>query len=119
MIRRLRLRLSLQAGHSREHHDCTDECDQRVSLDLFSPIEGASFLINAYCCLDSVVVVANNSLIRFERFRKSHDTGGRGTFSAALSPVGRSLPLKSASNRVTEAGGGGYIRRETLASILK
>jgi hypothetical protein len=38
---------------------------------IYSPsIKGASFLINAYCCLDSVAVVANNPLIRFEHFRK-------------------------------------------------
>jgi hypothetical protein len=41
-----------------------------VSLDYSPLIEGASFLINAYCCLDSVVVVANNSLFRFECSQK-------------------------------------------------
>ena len=68
-----------------------------LSLDYSPLVKGASFLINAYCCLDYVVVVANNSLIRLERFRESgnHDTGVLMpcTFSAALSPVGRSLPL--------------------------
>jgi hypothetical protein len=34
------------------HHDCTDEFDQGVSPLIYSPpIEGASFLINAYCYL--------------------------------------------------------------------
>ena len=102
------------------HHDCTDECDQGVSLDLFSPIEGVSFLINAYCCLDSVVVVANNSLIRFERFRKSHDTGGlRHIFSRTQpSTVGRSLPL---SPPVSQSGRRGIhpYSSETLAFTLK
>ena len=91
------------------HHDCTGKCDQGVSIDLFSPIEGASFLINPYYCLDCVVVVTNNSLIRFERFRKSHDTGGLRHISAALSPVGRSSPLSP-----QQRAAGGYIRSETL-----
>ncbi len=73
------------------------------------------------------VVVANNPLIGFERFRKGlvirPRIGGQPnlmprTFSAALSPVGRSLPLTNPAtveNRVTEDS----IRSEILASILK